>query len=243
MRTQFHSSCVRIYFRFNDVSRGRKTNYHGTRVFRKVPRSVSFLYRMNQSSIRRRRLAKTLLVHARKIYFLSFSFSLFSPLRYYTCSRGKKLRINISLSGIRKLSRLYPANFRTPLLSSSLTYVSIRIFPRRGWLLRDLLYNFRLSLEEIEVSSFGVTTKVSRRSWEIQLMKQQIVGRYKETRERSSTTSITRHYKSLSLLSFLLLSLSLFLSLDFQYTYIIRIMTSMISAKKKCNANEWRLKR
>lgn len=133
MRTQFHSSYVRIYFRFNDVSRGRKTNYHGTRVFRKVPRSVSFLYRMNQSSIRRRRLAKTLLVHARKIYSLSLFFpSLFSPLRYYTCSRGKKLRINISLSGIRKLSRLYPANFRTPLLPSSLTYVSTRIFPRRG---------------------------------------------------------------------------------------------------------------
>lgn len=135
-------------------------------------------------------------------------------LKYYTCSRGKKLRINISLSGIRKLSRLYPANFRTSFLLSSLTYVSTRTSPRRGWLLRDLLYNFRLSLGKIEASSFEVTTKVSRRSWEIQLMKQRIVGRHKETRGRYSTTSITRHCKPLSLPSLFPVPLPLFLFLS-----------------------------
>lgn len=71
---------------------------------------ASFLCRASWGSIRRRRLART----ASRV---RFALPPTSYPGYYTCSRGKKLRINISLSGIRKLSRLQPTT-SLPVLSS-----------------------------------------------------------------------------------------------------------------------------
>jgi len=139
-RTQFRSPRICGYSSrgccsFNSVSRGRKTNYIALAFSGESP-GTSSLYRASQSSIRRRRLAK--MRRAARAYSRASSLGSRFLVRYYTCSRGKKLRINISLSGDsetfasvpNRLLHKSPSLLLPPCRSSAC--VPPRPFARRG---------------------------------------------------------------------------------------------------------------